>query len=72
MHWCQDMDKYKFLKAFILCWFASSISLYFLDLLWPTSTEMSMLNSLTKTFGLSIVITVVLYATLNNKNKERN
>tara|TARA_B110000908_G_C10086721_1_gene372092 strand:+ start:549 stop:749 length:201 start_codon:yes stop_codon:yes gene_type:complete len=66
------MDKYKFLKAFILCWFASSISLYILDLLWPTGTEISIVNSLTKTFGLSIVITVVLYATLNNENKENS
>ena len=66
------MDKYKFLKAFILCWFESSISLYFFDLLWPTGTEISIVNSLTKTFGLSIVITVVLYATLNNENKENS
>lgn len=63
------MDKYKFLKAFILCWSASSISLYFFDLLWPTGTEILIVNSLTKTFGLSIVITVVLYATLNNEQK---
>lgn len=66
------MDKYKFLKAFILCWSASSISLYFFDLLWPTGTEISIVNNLTKTFGLSIVITVVLYATLNNENKENS
>ena len=66
------MDKYKFLKGFILCWLASSISLYFFDLLWPTGTEISIVNSLTKTFGLSIVITVVLYATLNNENKENS
>jgi hypothetical protein len=66
------MDKYKFLKAFILCWFASSISLYFFDLLWPTGTEISIVNTLTKTFGLSIVITVVLYATLKNENKENS
>jgi hypothetical protein len=66
------MDKYKFLKAFILCWFASSISLYILDLLWPTGIEISIVNSLTKTFGLSIVITVVLYATLINENKENS
>ena len=66
------MDKYKFLKAFILCWSASSISLYFFDLLWPTGTEISIVNSLTKPFGLSIVITVVLYATLNNENKENS
>jgi hypothetical protein len=66
------MDKYKFLKGFILCWLASSISLYILDLLWPTGTEISIVNNLTKTFGLSIVITVVLYATLNNENKENS
>jgi hypothetical protein len=66
------MDKYKFLKAFILCWSASSISLYFFDLLWPTGTEILIVNSLTKTFGLSIVITVVLYATLINENKENS
>lgn len=66
------MDKYKFLKAFILCWFASSISLYFLNLLWPTGTEISIVNSLTKTFGLSVVIIFVLYATLNNENKENS
>jgi len=66
------MDKYKFLKAFILCWSASSISLYILDLLWPTGIEISIVNSLTKTFGLSIVITVVLYATLINENKENS
>jgi len=63
------MDTYKFLKGFILCWLASSISLYILNLLWPTGTEILIVNSLTKTFGLSIVITVVLYATLNNEQK---
>lgn len=71
MHWCQDMDKYKFLKAFILCWFASSISLYLLDLVWPTVTEVSILSILIKTFGMSIVIIIVLYAALNTKNKEK-
>ena len=66
------MDTYKFLKAFILCWLASSISLYFFDLLWPTGTEISIVNSLTKTFGLSVVIIFVLYATLINENKENS
>ena len=66
------MDTYKFLKGFILCWLASSISLYILNLLWPTGTEILIVNSLTKTFGLSIVITVVLYATLINENKENS
>ena len=66
------MDTYKFLKGFILCWLASSISLYILNLLWPTGTEILIVNSLIKTFGLSIVITVVLYATLINENKENS
>jgi hypothetical protein len=47
-------------------------AIFFFDLLWPTGTEISIVNSLTKTFGLSIVITVVLYATLKNENKENS
>ena len=65
------MKKYGFLIALILCWFASSISLYLLDLLWPTVTEVSILSILIKTFGMSIVIIIVLYAALNTKNKEK-
>ncbi|MAC86322.1 MAG: hypothetical protein CMC94_05185 [Flavobacteriales bacterium] len=65
------MKKYRFLIALILCWFASSISLYLLDLLWPTVTEVSILSILIKTFGMSIVIIIVLYAALNTKNKEK-
>lgn len=54
----------------LVCKFYFAIFLF--DLLWPTGTEISIVNSLTKTFGLSIVITVVLYATLKNENKENS
>lgn len=66
------MKKYRFLLAFVLCWFASSISLYIFDLIWPTDAEISIMNILAKTFGMSIVIIIVLLSALNNKNKEKD
>ena len=66
------MKKYRFLFAFVLCWFASSISLFCLDYIWPSGGEMSIVNILAKTFGMSIVIVIVLLAAQNKTNKNHN
>jgi len=63
------MKKYKFLFAFILCWISSSISLFLLNIIWPLSAEISNISLITKTFGMSIVITIVLFAAQNKAQK---
>jgi len=56
------MKKYRFLIAFILCWLSSAVTLYFLNIIWPSNTEMSLKSLILKTFGMSIVIIVVLFS----------
>lgn len=64
------MKKYRFLLAFGICWVTSSITLFSLDYIWPTEGEVSFVNLLTKTFGMSIVIVIVLFAAQNTTDKK--
>lgn len=63
------MKKYKFLLAFGLCWFASTISLFCFDFIWPSGADISILEILTKTFGMSVMIVAVLFAAQNKISK---
>jgi len=63
------MRKYKFLIAFILCWISSIVTLFFLNFIWPTGSDMSVKGLILKTFGMSVVIVTVLFAAQNKTNK---
>ncbi len=64
------MKKYRFLLAFVICWVTSSITLFCLDYIWQTGGEISIMSLLAKTFGMSIVIVIILFAAQTKTNKK--
>lgn len=61
------MKKYRFLIGFFVCLLASSGTLLGLDYIWPPSTDVSILNILIKSFVISVIVAIVLYATFNKR-----
>lgn len=63
------MGRYKYIIAFVLCWFTSTGTLYSLNIIWPTDGDTSIRGLITRTFGISIAITIVLVVALNKEKQ---
>ncbi|RLD79687.1 MAG: hypothetical protein DRJ10_08480 [Bacteroidetes bacterium] len=61
------MKKNKFIIAFFICWLVSSITLFFLNIFWPSLENNDFINIVAKSFGMSILIIVILYLSLFKK-----
>ncbi len=59
-----------YLIAFFVCWIVSIVILYLLDNLWLPSEQGSILILITKTFGMSVLITVILLVSIEKKRTE--
>jgi len=55
--------------AFFACWLVSSLILFLFDKWWPTLETNQLLNVISKSFSVSIIIIVVLFIALKkNEN----
>lgn len=59
-----------YLIAFLACWMVSTVVLYLLDNIWLASEPESIFVLITKTFGMSILITVILLAAIGKRKTE--
>ncbi len=61
------MKKSRILIAFISCWLISSVALYLLNILWPTTDGMPVKNLMINTFFMSVVIIAIFLAIWSKK-----
>jgi len=56
----------KYIIAFIACWIISSLTLYLLDNLLPINYN-EFIKILIKSFGISVMIIIILYLAINKR-----